>query len=582
MRGAIRFALGAGLLASALLGQAKDPVLDAMKDELQRSMTLSLQQLDRPYYVQYVVDDLHTWNATATLGGLLGERADHARIPEVRLRVGDYKFDNTNWVGGGGGGARYALGSFPLDEDYSSLRRYLWLSTDSAYKGALQQIARKRSALRNVSVTDQLPDFLQAPKISFLVPEKTAKFDGAAWVQRVKRLSAQFAAYPTLRLSAVEYNVTDGVHRFVNSEGSEVRTNYGIGSVQIRASAQAKDGMIVRDAAVLYTHDVQSMFAEADLKKTVDTIAASVLKLAEAPVGENYSGPVLFEGVAAPQMLAQILGDNLHISRKPVPAPGQPAPSAATELEGRKGVRIMPDFFDVMDDPTLKTLNGHALFGNYDVDDQAVVAKPLKLVEKGVLRDFFRTRQPVRGYSDSNGRARLGGSFGADSPAPSNLIIEAREKSTLAELKAKLIDLCQQRGLPYGILIRKLDFPSTASIEEARKILSSAASGGASRAISIPLQIYRVYPDGKEELVRAMRFRSLNARSLKDILAAGDDQVFFNYLENGAPFAFLGGGGNIAEVSVVSPSILMDDIDLAKADDDLPKLPIVPSPRSAR
>ena len=39
------------------------------------------------------------------------------------------------------------------------IRQYLWLATDSAYKGSLQTIARKRAALRSVTVNDQLPDF---------------------------------------------------------------------------------------------------------------------------------------------------------------------------------------------------------------------------------------------------------------------------------------------------------------------------------------------------------------------------------------------------------------------------------------
>ena len=40
--------------------------------------------------------------------------------------------------------------------------------------------------------------------------------------------------------------------------------------------------------------------------------------MAAAPIGENYSGPVLFEGAAAPQLLAEVLGRNLHIGRKGV------------------------------------------------------------------------------------------------------------------------------------------------------------------------------------------------------------------------------------------------------------------------
>ena len=73
------------------------------------------------------------------------------REPEVHVRVGDYKFDNTNYVGSGFGfGTRYDLGRFPLEDAYSVLRRYLWLETDSAYKSAVEAISRKRAALRNL------------------------------------------------------------------------------------------------------------------------------------------------------------------------------------------------------------------------------------------------------------------------------------------------------------------------------------------------------------------------------------------------------------------------------------------------
>ena len=107
-------------------------------------------------------------------------------------------------------------------------------------------------------------------------------------------------------------------------------------------------------------------------------------------------------------------------------------------------------------------------------------------------------------------------------PAPTNLIVTSRETNSVQDLKKKMIDLCQQRGLPYGIMIRKMDFPSTAPLDEARKMLAGAAPGGT--AVSMPLYVYRLYPDGHEELIRGVRLRGLNARSLKDILAAGERQ----------------------------------------------------------
>ena len=556
------------LAAPSLPAQQADPVLDAMKAELKRSSTLTLNQLEKPYFVSYTVDDIHSWSASAMLGALISANSNTYRVPSVRIRVGDYKFDNTNFAGGGFGGARYDLRNFPLDDDPLAIRQYLWLATDSAYKGSLQTIARKRAALRSVTVNDQLPDFSVAPKLTVIEEYQPVQFNDQAWKECARRISTAFSAYPALRTSLVELSVVDGLHRFVNTEGTEVRVPEKTASVQIRASAQAPDGMIVRDSELFYTHDVTKLIPEAELATAAKSVGDTVMKMAAAPMGENYSGPILFEGVASAQVMAEVLGRNLHISRKAVGGRGGGG-GAASELEGRRGVRIMPEFFDVTDDPSAP------LFGHEEVDDEGVAEKTVQLVEKGVLKDFLRTREPVRGYSESNGHARLSGG----SATPSNLLVTAHETSPVAALKAKMIDLCQQRGLSYGIVVRRMDFPSTATMDEARRNLGAGGSSGP--AVSLPLHIFKLYTDGHEEMIRGVRLRGLNARSLKDILAAGDDNVTFNYLENGAPFALLGLGSSAAEVAVVAPSVLIDDLELTKIDDELPKLPIAPPPALA-
>ncbi|HVW84871.1 MAG TPA: metallopeptidase TldD-related protein [Bryobacteraceae bacterium] len=545
-----------------------DPVFDAMRAEMKRSATLSLNQLDKPYFISYSVDDVHMWTSSATLGALLSSHSNTYRVPHIGVRVGDYKFDNTNYSGGAPGGARYNLRSFPLDNDPLVVRQYFWLATDSAYKGSLQSIARKRAALRSVTVSEQLPDFSPAPKFSLVRDYQPATFDERMWNDRIRRVSAVFNDFPALRASQVEFSAADGLHRFMNSEGTEVRVPETTGYVQIRASAQASDGMIVRDSALYYTHDIARLIPEAQLMTAARSVGENALKMAAAPMGENYSGPILFEGVASAQMLAEILGRNLHIGRKPIGPAGMQGQGSVSELEGRRGVRIMPEFFDVVDDPT------RPLFGHEEVDDEGVPDQKVVAVEKGVLKDFLRSRQPVRGYNESNGHARLTNG----SPIPTNLIVTAHETAPISELKKKMIDLCQQRGLSYAIIVRKMDFPSTASIDEARKMLTGAAGA---RPVSMPLYVYRLYTDGHEEMIRGVRLRGLNARSLKDILAAGNDTATFDYLENGQPFALLGLGASAAEVSVVAPSVLIDDLELTKIDDELPKLPVAPAPALA-
>ncbi len=126
-------------------------------------------------------------------------------------------------------------------------------------------------------------------------------------------------------------------------------------------------------------------------------------------------------------------------------------------------------------------------------------------MEKGVLKNFVLTRQPMRGFQNTNGHARLPGNFGARAAAVSNLFIQSTEASPAAQLRRKLIDICKQRDKPYGIIVRKLDFPSSAAVDEVRRILSGAAGG--THPVSLPILVYRVYADGREELIRGVRFR---------------------------------------------------------------------------
>ena len=47
---------------------------------------------------------------------------------------------------------------------------------------------------------------------------------------------------------------------------------------------------------------------------------------------------------------------------------------------------MLPEFFDVVDDPGLKTFAGKGLVGAYDVDDEGVPAQAVKLITAGRWR----------------------------------------------------------------------------------------------------------------------------------------------------------------------------------------------------
>src|SRR4029077_3677946 len=152
-------------VVSAQAPSATDPLGRALRDELARSMArLRLDTLPGPYFVAYRVDEVQTTEANATLGALLHGADAHRRALNVELRVGDYAFDNGNFLEMPSPTRTMLEGSFgsaalPLDDDYAVIRRQLWLATDGAYKRAVEQLSQKRATLANHTRTDVLPDF---------------------------------------------------------------------------------------------------------------------------------------------------------------------------------------------------------------------------------------------------------------------------------------------------------------------------------------------------------------------------------------------------------------------------------------
>ena len=261
---------GAALgVALVLCGQAPpaDPLLRALHDEVERSRKLTITDLEPPYFVQYIVDDADTFSVSASLGGVISRGRSRSRAPEVQVRVGDYQSDNTNFAGGRFGGSRYGLGRFPIDDDYMAMRRHLWLETDSAYKGAVEALSRKRAALRNLTENDKLNDFAHAEPLRSLGQFRPLSIDENAWVDRIRALSAVFARFPDLRYSTVTLEASEGGYYVVNSEGTEVREPERVTFVRARALAQAADGSSVRDAVTIHALDSANMPAQAAMER---------------------------------------------------------------------------------------------------------------------------------------------------------------------------------------------------------------------------------------------------------------------------------------------------------------------------
>src|SRR6202035_347626 len=210
--------------------------------------------------------------------------------------------------------------------------------------------------------------------------------DETLWKDRTVKLSGIFDGYPQVLSSGIELQTSLASDYVVNSEGTTLRIPEDLAYMRVRAYGLAPDGTTVRDTAVFQAFEPNALPVEAELRRGVTEVANNVSALAQAPAGDAYDGPVLFEARAAAQLFGQVLGDTLKITRKPISDPSRTAPHVQSELENRAGSRILPEWMDVVDDPTQADGRGHTLLGHYQYDREGVAPKPLALVEKGVLK----------------------------------------------------------------------------------------------------------------------------------------------------------------------------------------------------
>ncbi len=566
------------LLSAAELPPAvrDDVQLRAMLDELARSKTLQLSNLDKPYFIGYTSNDAEEAAITGSLGGIVSSARTRVRVPVIQVRVGNYSFDNTNSVFT----APVHFGPLPLDNNYGAIRTALWLDTDGTYKVSTEQIARKRNTLRELATPENTPDFAPVKPATIVQPVPSLQFDDKQWEAVIRNVSARFAAHPAVVSSNVRVRAISSTLRLVTSEGTVVRVPQELSSVDIVAAGIAPDNSRVWNHRLITVVHPSELPKEEDLRKEADAVASETDALVKAPAAEDYSGPVLFEGEAAPGLVAQLLTDATRLARKPVtPTEFQ---SRVQTIDGvwssRVGSKVTPEWLTIVDDPSQKTFGGKTLAGQYDVDEEGVPAQRVTLVDKGVFKGFLLTRQPVRNWNASNGHARLPGPWGANLPVFGNLFIQAGQTVPESQMKAKLIDRVKSAGLKYGLLIRRMDFPSTAGLEDLQEMVAQLQKSGSTRSVTAPLLAYRVYPDGREELVRGLRFKEFSAKDLRDVDAASDHPYVLNYVNNGGTFDWANATSDATTSSVICPSLLFDSVDLAHAEGQGNKPPIVPAP----
>lgn len=548
-----------------------DIIFKAMQDELGRTIDkLVMENMGRPYFVSYAVKDFETLDIVSSFGALTTSERAKRRSLTVDLRVGDYAFDNTNFIGDYMGiGPTQA--SLPIEDDYDAIRHSIWLTTDEAYKRSLETLSKKRAYVQNKTITDLSDDFSKEESYTYLEPRISLKVDSTYWVGTVKELSGIFKEYPNLYDWRVEFEAVASNRYFVNSEGSKNRKNDLLFCLEVLISTQAEDGQEIFDFKTFYGKDEKDLPKGEKLREEVRNLAHKTLELSQSKTLTEYTGPVLFTQQAACEFFRQLFAANISDPRTPLVADeGMSSLAHKAKLAGKVNTRIMSDFLNVKDDPTLSNWDQSQLIGGYKVDDEGVKAQPVELVKKGKLVDLLMSRIPTNKVKGSNGHARGASDF-APKGYSTNMIITSDQGTSYGELKNKLIQYCKDAGLEYGIIVKRLK-DKNIQTGEGPSFSFFTGAPGREKELTTPLEVYRVWVnDGREEPLRGVEFEGVTVRALKDVLETGNDYFVYN---------FLLGHNEELPASIVSPSVLIEEMELRKTEAEATNPPYLRSPIS--
>ena len=548
-------ALGALVTLPAPTAQ-ESPTLTAMADELARSMsTLRMRDQPAPYYIEYEVEERIATRITARLGALIEDLNGRSRTLRVGVRVGDYDFDSSlfNAPAGGGVVALTADGSIsaPLDDDYDAMRRQIWLATDTAYKRAVSVFARKNAAFQNRASDEVLPDFSRETPAQTVLQGVPLVLVNRDWPERAKQISAAFNSFGEIEQSEVSVADTRGTRYYLNSEGFKVVAPIEIASLRVTADAVASDGMALRDVFTLVEKHLRDLPPAAEITARARRMAERLKAQRTAPIGAEYTGPVLLEGQAAAEIVAQALMPSM-LARRPAESAGRGGgrggAAQVTPFLRRIGLRVLTDAFSASDTPSLREFEGRPVPGAYVVDDHGIPAKDVTLVEKGRLVTLLAGRAPVRGLLRSSGHTRGG------DVQPGVFQLQSADAVPASELRRQYLELLKTQDSPFGYIVRAIANPGD-------------VPGGGPGAGPMIFDAVKITRDGEEEVVRGIRLGSVSAPMFRDLVDASRERTLLSFRST-----------NTDAVSVIAPNLLFEELEIQRTREITQRPPLVPPP----
>lgn len=551
------------LLATVMLASAvtvfsqENSVLKAMKAELQRTMTGMNKEKNPPYFISYSITETKSVTLSASFGKIESSMNTANRILDIDLRVGNYKIDNSHTIRG----SRFEFGGrgrsieIPFTEDEQSLRQILWQATDQHYKKAVEKYGK---VLTNMAVKvkdeDTSADFSRQSVERFIEPVPSFLIDTIAWKERLRRLSGLYATDPAIYAGDVYLQADIVTKYFVSNEGAEIQQSETNVRCFTNGMTKASDGMTLPLYRSYFAFTTEGLPAESEMANDIRKLIDLLGQLRNAPLAETFTGPAILSGEASGVFFHEIFGHRVEGHR-------QKDPNSSQTFKSFLNKKILPEFIDVVFDPTQKKLGNRDIVGYFKYDDEGIKAEKVIAVKDGVFKNFLMSRSPIENFPISNGHGRRQAGL-PPVARQSNLMVIARNTIPFDTLKQRLRAECKKQNKEYGLYFVEISGGFTFTGRTVPNAFNVQ-----------PLLVYKVFTDGRpDEIVRGVDLIGTPLTTFNNIVAAADDLGIFN----GVCGAESGG----VPVSASSPSLLVSTIEVQKKQKSQAKPPLLRNPTS--
>ena len=453
----------------------------------------------KPFFSSIQLKDLKKFSLKITNGGTIDIEPyfKPSYTGRIEMRMGDYEK---------GGGVSYESFNLPNNLEESSSLIELWQSGTACFWKCVDDYNKRYSKTfgRN-NLREKYVYFSKETPIAFIGSEKRVSFDFEGLEEKLKKVSRNLSQNKKIIESVVDFKLTNEERYFINSEGSKIFTSYLRYFLGIEMQAADSDNLLISHYAHYSGMDLSKLPGYNQLMEAGEKVVKELVDILKAPIQKHDTLPTILDSHNHGIIWHEVFGHGVEGHRMQEDESGE----KTRWFDGKIGAMVAPEFLSVYDDPTDKNLDGFYLF-----DEEGVKAKKVDLIVNGILTNFLHSRQSAGFFrTKSNGHSR-GNEDEEPCPRMSNIKVVSSNKVSLDELKENLIKECYSQKKEYGLLLEQCT-EGFSSIEE-------------SYFNTTPVNIRRIYPDGKTQRVRRIYIVGTPYETMRNIIQTSDREGVFN------------------------------------------------------